>query len=131
MSSNPPVIYILHGEDELKIAQTIAELKAKLGDPVMAELNTIRLDARTASFDELVTATSAMPFMASRRLVVVSHPLARYSAQAEREKFIRLLESIPRTTALILVENRPLTENWAGSSRLKRRLYWAAWSEMI
>jgi DNA polymerase-3 subunit delta len=110
MSSNPPVIYILHGEDELKIAQTIAELKAKLGDPVMAELNTIRLDARTASFDELVTATSAMPFMASRRLVVVSHPLARYSAQAEREKFIRLLESIPRTTALILVENRPLTD---------------------
>jgi DNA polymerase-3 subunit delta len=110
MSGNPPVIYILHGEDELKIAQTIAELKARLGDPAMADLNTVRLDARTASFDELVIATRAMPFMTSRRLVVLSHPLARYSAQAEREKFIRLLESLPRTTALVLVENRPLTD---------------------
>jgi DNA polymerase-3 subunit delta len=94
----------------LKIAQSIAELKGRLGDPAMAELNTVRLDARTASFDELVNATQAMPFLAPRRLVVLAHPLARYHAQAEREKFTRLLESLPPTTALVLVEHELLTD---------------------
>ena len=113
MGMNPPVIYVFHGKDELKIAQSIAELKARLGDPAMADLNTARLDARSTSFDELVTATSSMPFLTPRRLVVLSHPLSRYSASGEREKFLRLLEDIPPTTALVLVEFFPLTDERA------------------
>jgi hypothetical protein len=39
-----PVVYILHGDDEFAIAEFIAGMEKKLGDPVTADLNITRLD---------------------------------------------------------------------------------------
>ena len=121
MTVSPPVIYLLHGEDEFAIAQFVAELKARLGDPSLAEMNTSTLDGRSASFNELVTATSAVPFLAPRRLVVLTHPLARFSNDPARGKFLEHLEKIPDSTALVLIEHRPLTDD---ASRKKKKIHW-------
>lgn len=121
MAKNPPVVYVFHGEDEFAIAQSVAELKARLGDPALAEMNFTRLDARAVSFDELATAAYALPFLAPRRLVVLDHPLTRFSPMPAREKFLKLLESLPPTTALALVENRPLTGE---ADRKKGQVNW-------
>lgn len=121
MSKPPPVVYILHGEDEFAIAQFLAGIKAKLGDSTTAMMNTTRLDGRTLSLDELRDATSAMPFMSARRLVIVTHPLARLNSPTERKKFRSLLETIPATTALVLVEYRSLTEE---RDRKKGNINW-------
>lgn len=121
MADSPPVIYLLHGEDEFGIAQFVAELKARLGDPSLAEMNTTMLDGRSLSFDELVTATSAVPFLAPRRLVVLYHPLARFSNEPARGKFLEHLGRIPPSTALVLVEHRPLTDE---SLRKKNKIHW-------
>jgi DNA polymerase-3 subunit delta len=121
VTSNPPVIYLLHGEDEFGIAQFVAELKAKLGDPSLAEMNTTVLDGRSASFNELVTATQALPFLAPRRLVVLTHPLARYSNEPARGKFLEHLAGVPISTALALVEYRSLTDEVL---RRKNKIHW-------
>jgi DNA polymerase-3 subunit delta len=136
MADDKPPIYILHGDDAFAIHKNIAAMEAKLGAPGMADLNTTRLDGRQASLDDLRAAAFAMPFLAERRLVVVTNPLARFSskgmregspedtssssqlsaaARAGREKFLALLDAVPSTTALVLVID---------DARVRRRGEW-------
>lgn len=109
MGENPPVIYILHGEDEFAISQHIAGLKEKQADP--AGMNFTSLDGRNLSYEALVTATSAMPFLASRRIVLLTYPLAQFNQEPARQRFLEFLEKIPASTALVLVEYHPLTSD--------------------
>jgi DNA polymerase-3 subunit delta len=110
VSEASPVIYLLDGEDEFGISEFLARLQEKLGDPAMAEMNTTRLDGRSLNLDELVNAVSAMPFLTPRRLIILANPLARLSTPPQREKFKDILNQVPPTTALALVEYRLLAE---------------------
>lgn len=110
MTDAAPTVYVLTGEDEYAIAQQVANLQAKLGDASIAEMNTTRLDGATYNPDQLLTVAGAMPFLARRRLVILSNPLAKLAnSQPAREKFRKQLEQIPPTTALVLIEYRTLT----------------------
>lgn len=103
----PPSVYLFYGEDEFSISQEIEKLEKKLGDPAIASLNISRLDGRALSFEELENAVRAMPLLVSRRLVVVYHPLAKFDNHPDLQaKFLALLESLPQSTALVLVEYR-------------------------
>jgi DNA polymerase-3 subunit delta len=103
-----PIIYILHGDDEFAIAEFIAVMVRKMGDPSTAEMNKTNLEGTTFTIDSLVAATHAMPFLADRRLVTLTNPLGRMNSATFREKFVSVLERIPGTTALVLVIHRPL-----------------------
>jgi DNA polymerase-3 subunit delta len=109
MAQNKPIVYIFHGEDEFTITQRIAELSAKLGDVTLREMNTSHLDGYVDSLDDLVSAVSTMPFLAERRLVILTNPTAYGNNPTVRDKFIHILEKVPDSTALVLVEYHPLT----------------------
>jgi DNA polymerase-3 subunit delta len=126
MTDSAPVIYILHGEDEFAISRFLTELESRLGDPGTAAMNSTQLDGRSLNFDELLSITTTIPFLAKRRLVVLIHPLVSLTNESSQQKFLGLLEKIPSTTALVLVEDKILTskrdlknkkihwlENWA------------------
>jgi DNA polymerase-3 subunit delta len=119
MGGKAPVIYIFHGEDEFAIAQHITGLREKQADP--AGLNFTTLDGKNLSFDELVTVTNSMPFLAARRLVVLTNPLAQFNQEPARQKLLDFLEKIPSTTGLVLVEYRPLTDK---EMRKKNQTHW-------
>jgi DNA polymerase-3 subunit delta len=121
MAPEPPVVYLLHGEDEFAIAQFIAQLKAKLGDPSAIEMNFTHLDGRSLSFDELITAASAMPFLSRRRLVVLTHPLVYARNPTAKQRLLEYLGQVPPTTALVLVEQHALTSE---RDRRRGRLQW-------
>ena len=134
MSETSPVVYLLHGDDEFNIAQEVAKLEAKLGDDALREANTTSLDGRSFNLNDLVTVVSPMPFMTERRLVILSHPLARLESKEkkarffnkqkltkDREKIIENFEKVPLTTALVLVEHKLLTSDW---ERKKGNLHW-------
>jgi DNA polymerase-3 subunit delta len=133
----PPRFYLLHGPDEFGSAEYLAGLKANLGDPAMAELNTATFDGRSASLSEVRAIAEAMPFLAARRLVIVEGWLTRLLGRVEaaeeaaaeensaaeapgdearrggsaRDQMAALadyLPSLPDTTALILVEKREI-----------------------
>jgi DNA polymerase-3 subunit delta len=110
MTGSTPVVYVLHGDDEFAIAQFISEMEAKLGDPSLADLNVTRLDGRTLDPEELLSIASAIPFLVTRRIVVLTQPLARLNSEAARQKFLETLEKIPASTALLVVVNHLLTE---------------------
>lgn len=134
MSEPSPVVYLLHGDDEYTIAQEVAKLEANLGDDALREANTTSLDGRSFNLDDLVSVVSPMPFIAKRRVVILTHPLARLEnkeAKAkffnkqkltkDREKIIENFEKVPLTTALVLVEHKLLTTDW---ERKKGNLHW-------
>jgi DNA polymerase-3 subunit delta len=119
--SPPPVVYLLHGEDEMAIAQHVAGILARLGETLIADMNTTRLDGRVVSLEEVETAAGTLPFMAKRRVVILTHPLARLTTPASRQKFLAFLERVPPSAALVLVEAQSLTEE---KDRKKGRLHW-------
>ncbi len=128
-----PRLYLLHGPDEFASAEFLAALKAKLGDPAMADLNTTVFDGRSASLPEVRAIAETLPFLTARRLVIVEGWLTRLVGRAEpaaedepaeeasgdearhgstaREQMAALaayLPNLPETTALVLVEKREL-----------------------
>ena len=132
MAETKPVVYIFHGDDEFTIGQALSGIQSQMGDPSTAEMNTSYIDGRSLNLDELVRATRAMPFLAERRLVVLTDPLGAMKSSKAREKFISILESVPPTTALVIHITKPLVdyrdrrrgkthclENWAKSQDSK------------
>lgn len=106
MSDAKPTVYVLRGDDREGIETRLHDFIARLGDPDMAEMNTSRLEGKSCSLNDLRSAALAMPFLTERRLVIVEDALQPYSGrgkQSERSAFLALLESLPQTTALVLV----------------------------
>jgi DNA polymerase-3 subunit delta len=125
----PPSIYIFDGEDEFAIHEAVETLQAKLGDSTMLSMNTTRLDGRNASLDQLVNTISVVPFLADRRLVIVTNPLSMVKARSEpaRQKFLGILAKSPPTTALVLIESEPLTD---ARDRRAGKIHWLErWAE--
>ena len=129
MAVPPPVVYLFHGEDEFGIAQSVSELEARLGDPSIASMNTARLDGRSISLEELRLATNAAPFLGSRRLVVLYHPLSRITTPALQEKFLKLLEDVPASTGLVLVEYETLGKKEKRESKKPKGLWLLDWMQ--
>jgi DNA polymerase-3 subunit delta len=103
-----PVVYLLHGDDTHAMEVFVREMIARMGDPGMAELNTTRLDGKNASEEELRTAVGSLPFLSDRRLVILSHPLARTQGAEAQKRFKAMLDEAPDSTALVLlVEDQP------------------------
>jgi DNA polymerase-3 subunit delta len=128
MGAREPLVYLLHGDDEYAIARFVAGLEAGLGDPATAAMNTTRLDGRTSTLENFQAAAAAMPFLAARRLVILTHPAERLKGSpAAQQKFLAQLDRLPPTTLLALVEDRLLTEK---KDREKGKLHWLeAWAE--
>ena len=127
MAESTPVVYFLHGEDEYAIAQTLTDLEKRLGDEATAEMNTTRLDGATYDLDKLLSIASALPFLAKRRLVILSDALTRVTHPAAQKKLIAQLEKIPASTAMIVVENRMLVRE---KDRQKGERHWLErWAE--
>ncbi len=116
------MFYIFHGPDELSRTETLARLKAQMGDPAMAELNTTLLDGRSLTLGELQQACDSLPFLSDRRLVIVNNYLTRLGGRgasrsssgkggAERTTLTALadyLPTMPDTARLIFVEDETL-----------------------
>src|SRR5512139_2621723 len=124
----PPSVVLLHGNDEFAIAGHVEKLCAGLGDPSTADMNIARFDGRASlDFEALNTAVNAMPFLSPRRLAVLAHPSSAFSTAEGRKKILGLLNHIPPTTTLVLVENILLRQDhwllkWSRSAAPKARI---------
>lgn len=111
------MFYIFHGDDEFSRAEALADFKTRMGDPVMADLNTTHFDGQKVTFGELIHACDAIPFMAQVRLIIVENLLARLAGRRSRggkarkgdreflDALLDYLPHLPETTRLVFVEN--------------------------
>jgi DNA polymerase-3 subunit delta len=117
MARPGPTFYVLHGSDEFTRAERVAELRQRLGPPEMVDLNTTWLDGRAVTLGELRHACEAIPFLADRRLVLVTGLLTRLGegeGRGERaflERLLDLLPRLPETTRLVFIEGGALSDS--------------------
>jgi DNA polymerase III subunit delta len=95
--------YVFHGKDELGRSEALAELRAELPAD-LADLNTANLDGRRLKLEQLAAACEAQPFLAERRLVVVTDALKHSKAGKEREELRAYLEQVPDWCDLVFYE---------------------------
>lgn len=115
MSEEKPIVYILRGDDREAIETHLRAFRSGLGSPEMAEMNLTRLEGQTMTLNDLRGAALAMPFLTERRLVIVEDALKPFLGRdkgKEREQFTALLDTLPQSTALVLVI--PDTQNYRG-----------------
>ena len=127
------MLYIFHGEDDFTRADALKKLRADMGDPQFADLNTTTLDDKNLTFSELRHNADAIPFLSDKRLVIVESMLARLdprrSAKEDgegdagetesepetnadlKQALLDYLPHLPPTTMLVFVENKKLHAN--------------------
>lgn len=115
------MIYVLSGQDDYSIAQTLDTIKKELGDKDSLAMSTTTLDGQQLTYDELKTVCETIPFMTGQRLVIVEGLLGRFESgtrtkrqtkttkkskkQEEAAVFAGYLAGgIPETTILVLIE---------------------------
>jgi DNA polymerase III subunit delta len=104
------VFYIFHGDDPHSQQETLAELKARLGDPAMLDLNTSQFEGGAIDLSQLRHACNSMPFLAEKRLVIVRDFFAASPAKEVVDELLASLPQLPETTRLVFLESRPLSE---------------------
>ena len=98
-------IYFLFGNDEFAITRKLKEFESDFTDPTSADMNTARLDARSMDENDFNNAVNAMPFLAKRRLVLLSNPSSKYNNPSARKKFLEFIEKAPETTRMVMYES--------------------------
>ncbi|MCK5794228.1 MAG: DNA polymerase III subunit delta [Anaerolineales bacterium] len=109
MSDQSPSVYLLHGNDEYAIRSFLEErLKPKMGEETTMDITTV--DGGSKTIESIKTETQTVPFLTERRMVVIQNIKAMTKGKTNQEKFISLLDAVPSTTALVLIEDE-LLEN--------------------
>jgi len=113
------LIYILAGPDDFSVSQRLEELKKGL-DETMRDANFTRFDGDRVSPAELKAAVETVPFLATRRLVLVTGLLGRFESGAKKTSasrendaklFAESLANVPESTTVALVDEKANTTN--------------------
>jgi DNA polymerase-3 subunit delta len=113
------MIYLFHGEEDFGKSERIAALKAGLGD--LAEMNTVTLDGRSLTREELLHHCDVPPFLGEYRLVIVEDLLTRLEKRGPEGKpsqaaqdflawLAAYLPDLPETTVLVLSESKTISK---------------------
>ncbi len=118
MSRAAPTFYVFHGDDEFSRKAEVKNMRSRMGDEGMAELNITTFDGKSASAAEVVAAASALPFLSDKRLIIVEGMLTWLTrkgggkaAKAEIEVLTNRLPTLPETARLVFVEPETLNDS--------------------
>lgn len=116
MDRQKPTVYLLYGDDPLAMQEAVGRLRAQLGDPLAADMNFQRFNARTLDPVQLEGACLAMPFLAERRLILVENSELLKDSSQVMKRLLQLLPRVPQTTALVFLAEVPLERRDADAS---------------
>jgi len=121
------LLYILIGQDDFSIRQSLEEIKKGIGDQALLVTNTITLDGQQVTLDQLRTVCETVPFLAEKRLVIVNGLLERVESkskssrkkkiaqpanqQSEYRSLADCISRIPDSTVLVLIDGRIRSDN--------------------
>ena len=113
------MLYVLLGEDDYSLRQSLEEIKRGIGDQTALMANTAALDGQQVKLDQLRGACETVPFLAERRLVIIEGLLGRFEPknksgrkktqpdwQNDYKSIAAYVSQIPHFTTLVLVDGR-------------------------
>ena len=101
----PPTVYFLYGDHDLVFKDFVSRMKEKMGQPENAEMNIERFSPAELDLSKLEQICSTLPFLSPRRVVIAEQPSRLMGSDSEKERFFEFLNSIPTSTALVLIES--------------------------
>jgi len=117
------LLYILMGEDEFSLRQSLEEIKRSIGDQTALATNTTVFDGRQVTVDKLRAVCEVIPFLAERRLVIIHGLLERFGGKSkssrgrigvqpdEFESLGEYIGKIPESTILVLIDGKITSKN--------------------
>lgn len=106
-------IYLITGEEEYLIDESISKLKEKFINPSFEALNYIILDGVMLGYDDILNAAETLPFMAERKIVVVRDTLLfaggnniDSKVKDMRKDLLKYIDNINQSTTLVIVEKK-------------------------
>ena len=119
------MLYILTGEDDFSLNQSLGEIKGSIGDPTALEANTTVLDGQQVTVDQLRAVCETAPFLAERRLVITQGLLERFEPRSksgksrgstsnhlnECKELSEYIGQLPESTILVLIDGRVTSKN--------------------
>jgi DNA polymerase-3 subunit delta len=98
------MILFLYGEDTYRSKKKLDEIRAKfLRDIDPSGLNLQQIDGEKAELGEIRAAVSAAPFLAKKRMLVLTDAIAN-AGKKEAEPLAELLDAVPDDTILVVRE---------------------------
>jgi len=135
------MFYILYGQDDFSLYQTLEGIKTDLGNSEMLAVNTVKLDGKHLTLNELRGNCNIAPFLSPQRLVVVKGLLERFEPGQRKSRSSKSItksanelgewqdiasytKQIPETTVLVLVDgkisgNNPLLRKLSPIAKVK------------
>jgi DNA polymerase-3 subunit delta len=107
MTDPPPTVYLLHGDDDFAMAEFIQSMRKRLGEESTAEMNFQEFNASDLEWSLLEAAAVSIPFLSSRRLIVLDETERLEKDTKSLERLFTLLDQIPSSTAFVLLEHSP------------------------
>jgi len=132
--------YILHGQDDFSVHQSLEKIKQDLGNPEMLAVNTTVLDGQHLRFNQLEETCSTVPFLSPFRLIIVNGLLKRFESKSRTERrgrsrrtsnsdleewqaLLAYSSEMPSTTVLALVDGKidsrnPLLKSFSPAAKV-------------
>ena len=121
------MLYILSGQDDFSLKQSLEKIKADVGDAEVLAANMTILEGSQVTVDQLRSVCEAAPFLAEKRLVIVNGLLKRFQPpdrpgrQGRNRKntvqpdghdaLADYIVTIPDSTILVLTEDKIKSNN--------------------
>jgi DNA polymerase-3 subunit delta len=134
------LLYILIGPDDFSLGHSLEEIKKSIGDQTLLAANTNTMDGKQITLDQLKTVCETVPFLAERRLVIVTGLLERFepkgktsrrrksthiaNQQGEYKALADYITKIPDSTILVLIDtsvgrNNPLFRELSAKAEVR------------
>jgi DNA polymerase-3 subunit delta len=134
------LLYILSGQDDFSLSQSLEKIKGDVGDPEALAANMTVLEGPQVTVDQLRSVCETAPFLAEKRLVIVKGLLQRFqppdrptrqrrgrkstSQPDGHEALAAYIGTIPGSTILVLVEDEikntnPLFNALSGKAKVQ------------
>lgn len=122
------MIHLLYGEDDFSISEALTFIKTDGGTSDLQDISTDTLRASKMTFEELVAVSSTVPFLSTKRVVVIDDLFSSFDNRTKNKRNAKsskglkhlkwedwkelpnFLPNVPQTTDLIFVEG-PLNES--------------------
>ena len=108
MSEASPTLIILHGEDEFGINSYLKKLEDRIGDTTTREMNVTRFDGANWRLEQVRNDAFSMPFLASRRLVILFNAIAGLKTKKSQTDLTELLDQLPPSTTVVVTSKNQL-----------------------
>ncbi len=121
------MLYILSGQDDFSLNQSLEKIKGDVGDPEALAANMTVLEGSQVTVDQLRSVCEAAPFLADKRLVIVNGLLQRFqppdrprrqgrsrktTGQTDgHEALANYIGTTPDSTILVLIEDEIKSTN--------------------